>query len=65
MEKIVIKCIDKFLEETGVDSVFVENEIFGKVNVKCATEGGHYALGKRGYALLAEALYHLQMKLFL
>ena len=60
MEKIVIKCIGKFLAETGV-----ENEIFGKVSMKGAMEGVHYAHGKRGYALLAEALHHLQMKLFL
>ena len=29
LEKIVIACTGKFLEEKGVESIFVENEIFG------------------------------------
>ena len=48
LEKIVIACIEKFLEESGVESVFVENEIFGPRVVKTVMNGGHYVRGKRG-----------------
>ena len=65
MEKIVIACLGKFLEESGVNSVFVENEIFGPVVVNSVMNGGHYIRGKHGMALISEALHRLQLSLFL
>ena len=61
LEKIVIACIGKFLEESGVESVFVENEIFGPGVVKTVMNGGHYVRGKRGMGLISEALHRLQL----
>ena len=29
MEKVMIACCGKYLEETGFDTVFVENEVYG------------------------------------
>ena len=39
LEKILIACIGKFLEESGVENVFVDNEIFGLGVVKTVTNG--------------------------
>ena len=39
-EKVVIACVGRFLEDVGVDSVFVANEIFGLIN------GSHYVRAK-------------------
>ena len=59
--KIIIACIGKFLEESGVESVFVENEIFGLGVVKTVMNGGHYVRGKCGMGLISEALHQLQL----
>ena len=39
LEKILIACIGKFLEESGVENVFTENEVFGPVVVKTVMNG--------------------------
>ena len=49
------------MENTGVDTVFVENEIFGPVVVNTVMSGGNYICGKRGMSLLSEALTYLQV----
>ena len=54
LEKIVNSCISKFLEESGVENVFVRNEIFGPRVVKTVMNGGHYVRGKHGTALILE-----------
>ena len=41
MEKIIIACCGKYLEESGISSVLVANEIFGP-HVKSVMEGSHY-----------------------
>ena len=62
LEKIIIAYIGKFLEESGAESVFVENEIFGLWVVKTVMNGGHLlARGKRGMRLISEALHRLQL----
>ena len=61
LEKIVIACTGKFLEESGVESVFVDNEIFGTGVVKTVMNGGRYVRGKRGMGLISEALHRLQL----
>ena len=34
LEKVIISCIGKFLEESGTENIFVENEILGLVLLK-------------------------------
>ena len=41
MEKVMIACCGKYLEDTGVDSTFVENEVYGE-DVKSVMNGGNY-----------------------
>ena len=65
LEKILITCTGKFLEESGVENVFVENEIFGPGVVKTVMNGGHYVRGKRGMTLISEALHRLQISQFI
>ena len=65
LEKILIACAGKFLEESGVENVFVENEIFGPGVVKTVMNGGHYVRGKRGMTLISEALHRLQISQFI
>ena len=47
-EKIVLASIGKYLKDSGVESVFVETEIFGPNTVKAVMSGGHYVRAKRG-----------------
>ena len=65
MENVVIACCVKYLEEIGIDHVLVENEIFGTDIVKSALDGGNYIRGKRGIALISEAICHLQLSAFM
>ena len=37
----MIACCAKYLEDTGVDRVFVENKVYGPENVKSVMNGGH------------------------
>ena len=64
MEKILIACCGVYLNETGIDRVFAENEIFGNGVVNTIVSGSHYNRGKKGMMLLAEALYQLQIEAF-
>ena len=41
MENVMIACCAKYLEDTGVDRVFVENKVYGPENVKSVMNGGH------------------------
>ena len=60
-EKAVIACVGKFLEDVGVDSVVVANEIFGpSVVFTNVMNGSHYVRVKRGMTLLSEAMSRLQ-----
>ena len=61
MEKVMIACCGKYLEETGFDTVFVENEVYGPDIVKSVMNGGHYVRGIRGMAIISEVLHTLQM----
>ena len=55
----------KFLEDVGVDSVFVANEIFGPNIVTSVMNGSHNVHAKHGMTLLSEAISRLQlMQLF-
>ena len=49
LEKVIISCIGKFLEESGTENIFVENEIFGPGVVKNVMNGGHYVRGNVGW----------------
>ena len=53
MEKVMIVCCGKYLEDTGVDSIFVENEVYGPENVKSVMNGGDYVRRIRGMAILS------------
>ena len=63
MEKVIISCCSKYLEERGIDSVLIENEIYGSAVVKSVMDGGQR--GKRGLSLISEALEHLQLSAFM
>ena len=49
-------CMGKFLEEVGVDSVFVANEMFGPNIATSVTNGSHYVRAKHGMMLLSDSL---------
>ena len=42
MEKVMIACCGKYLEDTGVDSIFLENEVNRPENVKSVMNGDNY-----------------------
>ena len=52
-EKIIIACCGQYLEESSIDTVLVENKIFGIDVVKRVMNGKHYRRGKRGMMLIS------------
>ena len=64
MEKIINVCCEKYLEESGISSVLVGNEISGPQVVKLVMEGSHQVLEKRGILIIAESMVHLQLSAF-
>ena len=64
-EKVMIACCGKYLEDTGIDSILVENEVYGPENVKHVMNVGHYVRGIRGMAIILEVLYSLLLDQFL
>ena len=64
-EKDMIACCGKYLEDTGIDSVLVENKVYGPENVKHLINGGHYTRGIRGMVIISEVLYGLLLGQFL
>ena len=64
-EKVMIACCGKYLEDTGIDSILVENELYGPENVNHVMNGGHYVRGIRGMAIILEVLYSLLLDQFL
>lgn len=65
MAKVVISCIGKYLEDSGVEHVFTENEIFGPKIVQSILKGSHYSRALRGLSLLEEVMHQLLWKQFL
>ena len=61
----MIACCGKYLEDTGIDSILVENKVYGPENVKHVMNGGHYVRGIRGMAIVSEVLYSLLLDQFL
>ena len=64
MEKIVLACLGKYLEEVGIEQVLVKNEVFGPVVAKQVMTGSHYIRSKRGMSIMAEALHRLYFSAF-
>ena len=56
MEKVMIACCGKCLQDTGIDSIFVENEVYCPEYVKSVMNGGNYVCGIRGMGMISEVL---------
>ena len=66
MEKIVISCLGKYLNVSGIDKAMIESGVFGKGVVESsAMDGGHYIKGKDGMTLIAEVMDTFLFKQFL
>lgn len=61
LEKVIIACCGKYLEDTGIERVLVANEVYGPENVNSVMNGGNYARGIRGMAMISESLHTLLM----
>ena len=65
MIKVVLGCIGKYLDGGGAETVFLENEVFGKNVVKSVLAGSHYERSTKGMLLLSEAIERMQWCSFL
>ena len=63
-EKIIIACCGQYLEESGIDTVLVENKMFGIDVDKSVMNGKHYSRGKRGMMLISEAMLQIMLSEF-
>ena len=61
MEKSIIACVGKYLQGSGVDSIFTNNRVFGSGVVTNVLDGGHYTRGIRGLSLYAEVMQRLKL----
>ena len=64
-EKVMIACCGKYVADTRIDSILVENEVYGPENVEHVMNEGHYVRGIRGMAIVSEVLQSLLLDQFL
>lgn len=62
--KISLACIGRYLEESGVDHLFIETESFGVNVVQEVLKGTHYARSIKGIFMLGETLERLLLESF-
>ena len=55
-EKIVLACLGKYLEKSGIEKVFEITERFGPDTVKSVFNGGHYIRSKKDMRIFLEIL---------
>ena len=60
-EKVVIGCLGTHLESSGIQNLLVEEKVYGPAVANSVMSGGKYIWGKRGMALIAEAMEQLQV----
>lgn len=65
MIKIVLACIGKYLEDSGAETIWLENGIFGPNVIKSVLGGTHYVRSLKGMLLLCETIERLQLCEFL
>lgn len=65
MVKVFCTCIGKYLDESGIDSIFIETETFGVNAVEQVLSGSHYNRSVKGFLMLGEALMRLMLEAFL
>ena len=65
LEKIINACCGKYLENTGAERVFTENEVYGPDVVKSVMNEKNYIIGSRGMALFSETLHRLLLGYFI
>ena len=63
--KILLSCIGKYLKHSGIESIFIETELFGVCVTDQVLSGTNYARSVKGFNFLAEALRRLQIMEFL
>lgn len=61
MEKIMIACCGKYLEERGLSSVLIANENFGPQVAMTVMGGSHCVRGKLGTVIIAKSMILLQL----
>ena len=61
LEKVVICCLNTYLESSGIQNLVTEEKIYGPVNVNSLISGGNYFWDKRGMSLIAEVIEQLQV----
>ena len=56
MVKIFLGCIGKYLRESGAESIWIENGIFGPNVTQAVLGGSHYVRSLAGMTLLSETM---------
>lgn len=59
--KVVLSCMGKYMENSGVANIFIEAGLFGVTVTDKVLSGQHYARSVQGYNWLAGALRKLQL----
>ncbi|KAJ8892057.1 hypothetical protein PR048_004628 [Dryococelus australis] len=65
LAKEVMNCLGKYFAGSGVENIFIENETFGPNVMDSVLAVKHYSCAMREFSMLAEALEHLSLKVFL
>ena len=60
MIKVVMGCIGKYIEGSGAEKIWTQNEVFGLNVVQSVIGGTHYSRSLKGLCLLAESMERLQ-----
>ncbi len=64
LQKVFIGVIGKYLQNSGAEQIWTENNIFGDNVVKSVMSGSHYSRSVKGMFLLSETMERLQLSEF-
>ena len=65
MEKILLACLDAYLEPSGIFAVLVETECYGTDVIKTVISGSHYSRARTAHSMIHEVLMSMMLEGFL
>lgn len=65
LQKNYLRCLGQYVEESGLDGILIEADIYGENTLASILKGTHYNRGIRAHKLLYEALRSIQIAEFI
>ncbi|KAJ8667308.1 hypothetical protein QAD02_008970 [Eretmocerus hayati] len=62
--KVAMACIGEYLKHSGIENIFIEIGVFGRLVTEQILEGSSYAKSLAGFDLIYESMRRLQLQEF-